>query len=296
MELAEIGPGQSVLDIGTGVGEPALTAARRVGPSGRVVAVDQASRMLGVARRRMAAVGLANVEFLEADAEALELPPGAFDAILARWSLMFLPDVAGTLRRLRAALAPGGRLAAAVWDVPERVPLMTRPVEILQRALHFPSPPTDQPGPFALADTQALRAKLNEAGFEDVRVEPRDVVFRFASPAEYAEFVLDVSGGVQALVAQGTPRERLREILLEGLAPLADETGGVRLENRAICVAARVPADAAPGVTCPFCGGRETRLESPFGSTLGFSQHWCERCRTVFEYLKWEEGPPPEPL
>jgi ring-1,2-phenylacetyl-CoA epoxidase subunit PaaD len=53
------------------------------------------------------------------------------------------------------------------------------------------------------------------------------------------------------------------------------------------------PGGGAPGraVRCPFCGSDRTRLESPFGSTLGFALYWCERCRTAFEYLKWEDEP-----
>jgi DNA-directed RNA polymerase subunit RPC12/RpoP len=55
-------------------------------------------------------------------------------------------------------------------------------------------------------------------------------------------------------------------------------------------VAAGPPAGGAT-VRCPFCGSERTRLESPFGSTLGFALYWCEGCRTAFEYLKWEDEP-----
>src|SRR5215469_7561447 len=75
MELAHVAPGMRVLDVATGIGEPAMTAARRVGPSGSVVALDQAPQMLEVARERMQAAGIQNVEFIEGDAEAVALPP-----------------------------------------------------------------------------------------------------------------------------------------------------------------------------------------------------------------------------
>jgi ubiquinone/menaquinone biosynthesis C-methylase UbiE len=74
LELAEVGPGDRVLDIATGIGEPAVTTARRVGPEGRVLATDIAPGMLEIGRERAAELGLDNVEFWEADAEALELP------------------------------------------------------------------------------------------------------------------------------------------------------------------------------------------------------------------------------
>ena len=73
IELAEVRPGHQVLDIATGIGEPALLAAGRVGPAGRVIATDLSFRMLDIARERAAALGMANVEFMEADAERRQL-------------------------------------------------------------------------------------------------------------------------------------------------------------------------------------------------------------------------------
>src|SRR5579863_10324881 len=87
MELACVAPGQRVLDVATGIGEPAMTAARRVGPSGSVVAIDQAPQMLAVARDRLQEAGIRNVEFVEGDAEAVPLPPDAFDAVVSRWGI-----------------------------------------------------------------------------------------------------------------------------------------------------------------------------------------------------------------
>jgi SAM-dependent methyltransferase len=89
VERAEIGPGDSVLDVATGYGEPALTAARLVAPTGRVVATDIAPDMLDFGRERATQAGLDNVEFLEVDAEALSFDDEAFDAILCRQGLQF---------------------------------------------------------------------------------------------------------------------------------------------------------------------------------------------------------------
>jgi SAM-dependent methyltransferase len=122
VELAGIGPGDAVLDVAAGYGEPGLTAARAVGPGGRVVCTDISEEMLAVGRQRAAAEGLDHVQFLECDAEALALEEASFDAVLSRQGLQFLPDVAGVLVRLHAFLKPGGRLVAAVWGPPARVP------------------------------------------------------------------------------------------------------------------------------------------------------------------------------
>src|SRR5712692_9554366 len=109
VELGGARAGRRVLDIATGSGEPALTAARAVGKAGHVVAVDMSAGMLALASERIAAAGLKNVELVESDAESLVLEAHSFDAVLCRWGLMFMPDVESLLARLHRALKPGGR-------------------------------------------------------------------------------------------------------------------------------------------------------------------------------------------
>ena len=108
VELAGIGPGDSVLDLAAGYGEPGLTAARAAGPGGRVVCADISAPMLALARERAEAAGLGNLDFVEADAEDLAVPEASFDAVLSRQGLQFLPDPAGTLARARSSLSPAG--------------------------------------------------------------------------------------------------------------------------------------------------------------------------------------------
>src|SRR5437588_7289615 len=84
MNLAHVAPGQRVLDVATGIGEPAMTAARQVGPNGSAMAIDQAPQMLAVARERMQAAGIWNVEFVEGDAEEVKMPIESLDAVVCR--------------------------------------------------------------------------------------------------------------------------------------------------------------------------------------------------------------------
>src|SRR5439155_26195999 len=90
---AAIGPGQRVLDVGCGIGDPTLQVAVRVGPHGRVLGIDLVDDMIATARERATALGLAHVEFRAGDVAAIELPPAAYDAVLARWSVIYLADV-----------------------------------------------------------------------------------------------------------------------------------------------------------------------------------------------------------
>src|ERR1700691_16753 len=117
VELANVRAGDRVLDIATGSGEPALTAARAVGQSGRVVAVDMSPGMLAIARERIATAGPKNVDLVESDGESLRLDPHSYDALLCRWRLMFMPDLDGVMRAMHLAIKPAGHFATAVWSV-----------------------------------------------------------------------------------------------------------------------------------------------------------------------------------
>lgn len=109
IDLADVAPGQRVLDIATGIGEPALSAARRVGLAGAIVATDLSARMLAIARARATAAGLRNVELVQADAERLDFPDGSFDAILCRWGLESLSDPARALAAMRRSCVRAAR-------------------------------------------------------------------------------------------------------------------------------------------------------------------------------------------
>jgi len=112
---AALAPGEQVLDVACGTGLVTFAAARAVGPTGRVVGVDLAGRMVAAAGRRADTLGLANVGFARMDAEALALPDASVDAVLCSLGLMYLPEPAQALREMRRVLRPGGRLALAVW-------------------------------------------------------------------------------------------------------------------------------------------------------------------------------------
>jgi len=104
---AGIAVGQRVLDVGSGVGDVALLAARLVGPTGEVVGMDRDAVALDKARARAAAAGLSNIRFVEAD--IAKTPSGVqFDAVVGRLILQFFPDPVAVLRSLVAAVRPGG--------------------------------------------------------------------------------------------------------------------------------------------------------------------------------------------
>lgn len=121
LRRARLSPGMSVLDLGSGLGDVSLLAARLVGPSGRVIGIDSAPKALEIATERARAEGQANVTFVEATLETFR-PAGPIDAIIGRHILIHVPDPAAVLRRAANLLGPGGIVAFQEYDFAAFVP------------------------------------------------------------------------------------------------------------------------------------------------------------------------------
>jgi SAM-dependent methyltransferase len=240
VELAGVKPGARVLDVATGNGEPALTAARRAGATGRVIATDQSAGMLAIARERAAALGITNVEFRQTDGETLAIADRDFDAIVCRWGLMFMPDLKGALREMHGHLRDGGRLATSVWAAADKVPMISVGAEAVRRIAGLPPPPADALGPLRLADESIMRAALAEAGFKDITVERISVTFELDSPADFVQFRCDVSAQFRMLLDRQPPdlRAKIMAAVADGAPLFANASGRVRTVNETICYAA----------------------------------------------------------
>lgn len=241
IELAGLRSGQTVLDLGTGYGEPALGAARAVGPTGRVLGVDLSPVMIEIARRR--AAGLDNVEFEAADFGAVARADGSVDAVLSRFALMLAPDRARLFEGCARMLVPGGVLAAAVWG-PPTANLFVIGLAALTRELGLPQPPPGRPGAFALSSPELIVQELRAAGFDNVDVEEFAVTFRFASTARYAGLTRVVMPRrVHGLAVQRLGSERaVQELIERAAAAHLDADGSLPLPSLAYCVRATRPA------------------------------------------------------
>jgi len=238
-DLGGVAPGARVLDVASGFGEPALTAAGRAGPAGLVLATDTSAAMLGLAAGRARAAGLSQMRCLRMDAARPAVRPGAFDAVLCRFGLMALPDLAAGLAGLRAVLRPGGRLAAAVWGPPEAVPSIALPLTVLRRAAGLGPPEPGGPGPFRLADGEGVARALEGAGFAQIARREVAVTYRFASVADFAAFSRATSSPIVALrrEAPDLDEEAAWDEVVRAATARAGPDGELVLENRAVCVA-----------------------------------------------------------
>lgn len=241
IELAEIRAGHHVLDIATGIGEPAITAAHQVGSAGRVLATDISPQMLEIARERAAALGLQNLDFREMDAETLDFPENSFDAILCRWGLMFLPNLADAMDRIRRLLVPNGKFSAVIWDGPPKVPMIGVPMGVVIKMFDLPPPPSEVPTLFSLSAPGVLEQAFTQAGFADVESERITVMTEFDSPDAYTNMLKDVSAPIIALLAD-KPSERQAEVwqaISDGVRTWTTADGCVRMPNETICVVGR---------------------------------------------------------
>jgi len=241
VELAGVGPGSRVLDVAAGYGEPSLTAARRTGSEGEVVATDISAEMIAFGRERAAAAGLENIEFVESDAASLRFPEGSFDAALSRWGIIFEPDGEAAAARIRSFLKPGARMAISSWGPPDRVPMLAIPMGTAMQRLEVPPPPPGTPGPLSRPTPEALGGLLEAAGFSDVEVEQAEVSFEWQSAEEFTDFMKEIAPPISAMIAPH-PREVQEETwaaITEAIREKAGDDGVVRLTNLVLLAAGR---------------------------------------------------------
>jgi enediyne biosynthesis protein CalE5 len=237
VDLAEVWPGSKVLDVATGIGEPAVTAARRVQPNGKVLATDISPEMLAIARERAEKLGLQYIiEFRESDAESLKLPDKSFDAVLCRFGMMFLPNLLLALRIFHNALVPGGKIAAAVWPALDKVPAINLAFLTVLNKLNLPPPSPNTP-PFHLSDPLALQNAFMKAGFQDVKTENMVMTMRLDSPDSFTNFHKAITAPIHALLA-GQTAEKQNEIwqaVTEAAKSQTKSKGEIVLDNEVIC-------------------------------------------------------------
>lgn len=209
IEAAGIGPGSRVLDVAAGAGEQSLRIARRVGPSGQVLATDIAPELLQRAGSDAAAEGLRQVETLELDGEDIDtLEPGQFDAVVSRVGLIYFPDQQRALRGMRAALRDGGRTASVVYSTPAANAFFSVPVGIIRRRAKLPPPAPGQPGPFSLGGPGVLAEALTTAGFVDVEVSAVPSPVLLPSAADCVRFQQESFGALHQMMASLTEDQR----------------------------------------------------------------------------------------
>jgi SAM-dependent methyltransferase len=208
LDMAGVTRDARVLDVAAGAGGQTLAAARRVGPDGHVLATDISSNILAFAERTAREAGLHNVETRVVDGEHLDVPPGAFDAVISRVGFIYFPDQQGAFVGMRRALRPGGRLAGIVYSTPEANRFFSIPISVIRRRAQLPPPAEGQPGPFSLGAPGSLEAALERAGFVDVETRSLPAPLRLPSTADYVRFARESFGALHTMLAGVGEAER----------------------------------------------------------------------------------------
>lgn len=159
--LAELHPGETVLDLGSGGGIDVLLSARRVGPTGKAYGIDMTDDMLELARENQRKAGVENVEFLKGEIEDVPLPDGAVDVLISNCVINLAADKRKVLAEAFRVLRPGGRFA--VSDIVVRGPVpadLRRSVELWMGCVA------------GALEEDEYRSLLAEAGFEEIEIEP----------------------------------------------------------------------------------------------------------------------------
>lgn len=229
LDEARVGPGSRVLDLAGGAGEPGLTLAGLVGPSGHVTVTDLVPGMLQIARDDARARGITNVAFRQADAESLPFTAESFDRVTCRFAVMHFPHAERALAETLRVLRPGGRAAFSVLGPPEFTPSFMTTIGVLMQYVQPPPPVPGFPSPYRFCRPGALVALFRAAGFAGVE-ETRAVV---PSPwpgcaEEMWEALPEHAPGVRDLLAQLDAEERGR-VTAEVLTAIRRYDDGGRL-------------------------------------------------------------------
>jgi SAM-dependent methyltransferase len=208
LDAAAIEATDTVLDIGCGNGQTTRLAARRAS-RGRAVGLDLSAPMLGRASATAAGEGVSNATFEQGDAQVHPFEAGAFDVAISRYGVMFFNDPVAAFANIRGALAAGGRLAFLCWqDLTSNEWLMVTAGAALQHVSMPDLGPPGAPGPFAFADSERVRTILEQAGFQQIGVDPVEAPMRLGDDAEDAVAFLRGTGMARALLGDADDEAR----------------------------------------------------------------------------------------
>jgi len=219
---AQVARGQTVLDVATGPGEPALSVAAVVGAEGKVCGIDPVAGMVEAARRAAERLAIKNVEFEVASADQLPFAADTFDAVISRFGVMFFPSPVDGVREMLRVLKRGRRLALAVWHFAERNPFHTALARVMDRFV--PSPPVepDAPDAFRFASLGKLLAIFREAGV--VKPSERLLQCKIEAAVPLEEFLtlrLEMSEKMRDKISK-LSKEQVAEVRRLALASLGE--------------------------------------------------------------------------
>jgi len=228
--LSRVGlrPGQSVLDVASGLGPVARLAASAVGPTGRVVACDINAAMLAAAAARPVGAGSAAIEYLECSASSLDVADSTFDVVLCQQGLQFFPDRAAAVADMARAVCPDGLVAVSTWAAEHPLGLLGPMCETMARSgIEEPYRGAYDPASYSISATD-LAELFEEAGLRDVTVEVAAVDSVWSSVDEAVSSLLGTPFGPRVSRLPPDGQHGVRASFAERLQPSGQATVTVR--------------------------------------------------------------------
>lgn len=212
LETARVHAWMNVLDLASGVGDPALSLAAAVAPDGHVTATDVNPAMLAFIEERARHRKISNISFREASAESLPFPDKTFDAVTCRFGAMFFPDLDKSLRECLRVLKPGSRATFVAWGRREQ-PFFACTGGILMKHIELPKPDPDAPNIAMFGEPGRMRTALQAAGFAEVREEARTTDGHWqGSVDEYWEQFREVAAPFRVILEKLSPESKIHAV------------------------------------------------------------------------------------
>lgn len=241
LELVKLRPGDRVLDVCTGLGEPAMSIASIIAPNGQVVGVDLSSNMTAIARKTATKRGLQNVEFMTMDAEKLEFPSESFDVAVSCFGFQIVTNPNAAAKEILRVIRPGSRAGFTVWSTGDRSPALH---VLIGPMLEHATPDEDGylPTPYELGGPKELASMLKEIGFINP-IEVRKVGYCVAnSVEEYLSMFLEGSPIGHSLTEESDEvRQEVREKAMKNIAAYTSPNG-VSIPAECVFVVASKPS------------------------------------------------------
>lgn len=207
-----------VLDVASGTGEPGLTIATRL-RGGITVVTDISEGMLEIARENAARRGIKNLKFTACDVSELPFPDNSFDAISCRLGFMFFPDMLLAAKEMVRVLKPGGRIATAVWNVPEKNFWATAVLSVINKNIQVVPPLPGAPGLFRCSKSGLIADLFKQAGLKNISEKEVSGKLNTGSTEAYWNFMTEVVAPVVAALsnADAATKEKVRNEVFESV-------------------------------------------------------------------------------
>jgi ubiquinone/menaquinone biosynthesis C-methylase UbiE len=236
IRMLNINDNDIVLDVATGTGEPGLTIASML-KKGKVVATDLSDGMLEIARENAILRGVMNFETLTCDISSLPFDDNTFDAISCRFGFMFFPDMLLAAKEMVRVLKPGGRIAASVWNIPEKNFWITAAMGTINNLMQLPPLPEGAPGMFRCAKNRIMTDLFRHAGLKNITQKEVTGKLPCGTADVYWNFMTEIAAPVVAALGKADETMRLT-IKKEVLRKVREKYpfGNVKIDSSAIVI------------------------------------------------------------